>query len=590
MNRILSIKDDNFIQEGQPVRLLSGAMHYFRVVPEYWRDRLLKMKEMGLNTLETYVAWNRHEPQPGRFDFSGILDIAAFVRLAGELGLNVIVRPGPYICAEWSLGGLPAWLLRAPDMRLRCNNPSYLAAVDRFLDALMAELVPLMASRGGPIVALQVENEYGSYGNDKAYLRHLADGLRKRGGDCLLFTSDGPTDLMLRGGTLPDIHKVANFGSRAVEAFSKLREHQPTGPLMCGEFWCGWFDHWGKDGIHHVRAADDVAHELDAMLKAGASVNFYMFHGGTNFGFMAGANYGDDGLQADVTSYDYDAPLSEWGEPTAKFHAAREVINRHFPLPPLNMPPPIPRRGFGEVSLDEAAPLLAQAERIAQPVEAAAPLTMEELDLDAGFVLYRTTLEGPLESVDLNLKTCHDRAQIFLDGESLGVFERDQKSPAAKLALSEGEHVLEILVENIARINYGPHLAERKGIVDGVRLGYQFHFGWTHFALPLDNLELLEYETSQGTPKGPCVFRGQFEVDELADTFVDLTGWKKGAVWINGFNLGRFWDIGPQRRLYLPGPLLRVGKNELLVLELHDAPAERRVTLVDTPDLGPTSR
>ena len=281
------------------------------------------------------------------------------------------------------------------------------------------------------------------------------------------------------------------------------------------------------------------------------------------------------------------APRSPWGEPTAKFHAAREVINRHFPLPPLNMPPPIPRRGFGEVSLDEAAPLLAQAERIAQPVEAAAPLTMEELDLDAGFVLYRTTLEGPLESVDLNLKTCHDRAQIFLDGESLGVFERDQKSPAAKLALSEGEHVLEILVENIARINYGPHLAERKGIVDGVRLGYQFHFGWTHFALPLDNLELLEYETSQGTPKGPCVFRGQFEVDELADTFVDLTGWKKGAVWINGFNSA---DSGHRRSAdYIcRGLCCAWGKNECCA-GLHDAPAERRVTL-STHQTRPTSR
>ena len=590
MNRSLSIRGDAFVQNGRPVRLLSGAMHYFRVVPEYWRDRLLKMKEMGLNTLETYVAWNRHEPRPGEFDFSGGLDLAAFVRLAGELGLNVIVRPGPYICAEWSLGGFPAWLLRDPALRLRCANPPFLAAVDRFLDALMAQLAPLMASRGGPIVALQVENEYGSYGDDKTYLRHLADGLRRRGGDCLLFTSDGPSDLMLRGGSLPDILKVANFGSRAVEAFSKLREHQPTGPLMCGEFWCGWFDHWDPKEIHHVRSADNVAAELDAMLSAGASVNFYIFHGGTNFGFMAGANYGAGGLEADVTSYDYDAPLSEWGEPTAKFHAAREVIARHFPLPHLNLPPPIPRRAFGDVRLDEVAQLLVQADRLAAPVEAAAPLTMEELDQDAGFVLYRTILQGPQEDLDLHIQACHDRAQVFLDGECLGVVERDQKSPAAKFALSEGGHVLDILVENIARVNYGPRLPERKGIVGGVSLAYQFHFGWTHFALPLDNLERLDFTAAAQPPKGPCVFRGRFDVDEPADTFVDLAGWTKGAVWINGFNLGRFWDIGPQRRLYLPAPLLRKGSNELLVLELHEAPAERRVALVDAPDLGPTSR
>ena len=589
MNHSLSIRDDDFIQNGRPVRLLSGAMHYFRVVPAYWRDRLLKLREMGLNTVETYVAWNLHEPRPGQFDFSGGLDLAAFARLAGELGLNVIVRPGPYICAEWSLGGLPAWLLRDPALRLRCANAPFIAAVDRFLDALMAEIAPLMASRGGPVVALQVENEYGSFGDDKTYLRHLADGLRRRGGDCLLFTSDGPSDLMLSGGTLPDILKVANFGSRAVEAFAKLREHQPTGPLMCGEFWCGWFDHWGKDQPHHVRAADDVAGELEAMLAAGASVNFYMFHGGTNFGFMAGANFGAGGLEADVTSYDYDAPLSEWGEPTAKFHAAREVIARHFPLPPLNLPPPIPRRAFGTVRLDEAAPLLEQAARLAEPIDAAAPLTQEDLEQEAGFVLYRTVLHGPLERLDLNIQACHDRAQVFLDGECLGVVDRGKEAPAATFALADGDHVLEILVENVARINYGPRLAERKGIVGGVSLGYRFHFGWTHFALPLDNLERLEFTTLAQPPKGPCVFRGYVDVDEPADTFVDLKGWTKGAVWINGFNLGRFWDVGPQRRLYLPAPLLKKGRNELLVLEQHDAPGGRTVELVDEPDLGKTS-
>ena len=329
MNKTLTIRGNDFIQNGKPVQLLSGAIHYFRVVPEYWRDRLLKLKAMGLNTVETYVAWNLHEPRPGRFNFSGGLDLPAYCRLAGELGLNVIVRPGPYICAEWDLGGLPSWLLRDPSMQLRCSYKPYLKAVDRFFDALIPPLVPLMATRGGPIVALQVENEYGSYGNDKTYLRHLADGLRRRGGDVLLFTSDGPSDLMLTGGTLPDIFKVANFGSRTGEAFAKLREHQPEGPLMCGEFWCGWFDHWGDAAPHHTRSPEDVARELDAMLAAGGSVNFYMFTAvPTSVSWYA--NYAKGPARRDQLRLRRPA---ERGEPTAKFHAARRSLRATFPTP-----------------------------------------------------------------------------------------------------------------------------------------------------------------------------------------------------------------------------------------------------------------
>ena len=589
MNRTLSIHGNAFVQDGQPVQLLSGAIHYFRVVPDYWRDRLLKLKAMGLNTVETYVAWNLHEPRPGRFDFAGGLDLPAFVRLAGELDLNVIVRPGPYICAEWDLGGMPAWLLRDATLQLRCACKPFLKAVDRFLDALMPPLAPLMASRGGPIVALQVENEYGSYGNDKTYLRHLADGLRRRGGDVLLFTSDGPGDLMLQGGTLPDIFKVVNFGSRAAEAFAKLREHQPEGPLMCGEFWCGWFDHWGDAAPHHTRAPEEVARELETMLAAKASVNFYMFHGGTNFGFMAGANYTEKGLQPDVTSYDYDAPLNEWGEPTPKFHAAREVIARHFPLPPLELPPPIPRRAFGTLTLDCAAPLIEQAERLAKPVFSPGPLTMEALGQGHGFVLYRTTIKGPLEQQPLTIQACHDRAQVFLDGVPLGVIEREMTPSPVSLTVGSGEHTLDILVENLARINYGPRLHDRKGITEHVRIGHQLHFGWIHFALPFDNLRRLRYTPAGEPTAGPTIYRGTLNIDTPADTFVHLPGWTKGAVWINGFNLGRFWNRGPQQALYLPGPLLHPGRNEIHVLELHSPGPGCHIELKDYPDLGPAS-
>ena len=282
------ISGRNFAYDGKPVRILSGAIHYFRVVPEYWRDRLLKLKACGLNTVETYVAWNMHEPEPGQFCFEGMADIARFVEIAGELGLFVIVRPGPYICAEWEFGGLPAWLLADSDIRLRCYDRSWLEKVDRFYDELMPRLKPLLCTNGGPVVAMQVENEYGSYGNDKKYLNYLKEGLIRRGIDVLLFTSDGPSDEMLRGGTLPDVYKTVNFGSRPEEGFQKLQEYQPDQPLMCTEFWNGWFDHWGEP--HHTRDGKDAADVLDQMLKAGASVNFYMFHGGTNFGFRNGAN------------------------------------------------------------------------------------------------------------------------------------------------------------------------------------------------------------------------------------------------------------------------------------------------------------
>ncbi len=580
----VTIRGHDFVQDGQPLRILAGAMHYFRVVPEYWRDRLVKMKAMGLNTLETYVCWNLHEPRPGRFDFSGNLDIVRYLEMAAELGLNAIVRPGPYICSEWELGGLPPWLLKDPAMKLRCSYPPYLKAVDRFFDALIERLVPLQASHGGPIIAMQVENEYGSYGNDKVYLRHLEDGLCRRGIDCLLFTSDGPSDSMLQGGTLPHLLKVVNFGSRTTEAFAKLREHQPDGPLMCGEFWNGWFDHWC--GKHHTRDAQDATRELEAMLAAGASVNFYMFHGGTNFGFMAGANHVDTGLQPDVTSYDYDAPLNEWGEPTAKYFAFRDVIAKYVAIPETPATGPIPRRAYGEVRLTKSAALMDQLDRLSKPVRSPTPMTMEALGQNYGFVLYRTRVTGPREEAPLVLQDVHDRALVFVDGEYRGVIHRDAKESPVNLKFGPGDHQIDILVENMARINYGPLMHDRKGITEGVRLGGQFLFGWTMYPLPCDNLKRLRFDSPSTEVKGPAFYRGVFAVDEPADTFLALPGWTKGVAWINGFNLGRFWEEkGPQHTLYIPGPKLRHGRNDLVVLELHD-PGRQTVVLTDTPSLG----
>ncbi len=577
-----TIDEANFLLNERPFRILSGAMHYFRVLPQFWADRLAKLKAMGLNTVETYVAWNLHEPQPGKFCFEDGLDLVEFIRLAAEQGLFVIVRPGPYICSEWDLGGLPAWLLKDPAMQLRCAYPPYLAAVDRFFDELQPRLAPLQIGRGGPVIAFQVENEYGSYGNDHQYLSYLEKGLRGRGIDTLLFTSDGPTDEMLQYGTLPHIHKTANFGSKALAAFAKLREYQPEGPLMCTEFWLGWFDHWGEK--HHTRPVEEAAAELDSILAEGASVNLYMFHGGTNFGFMNGANARPGGsYQPTITSYDSDAPLDEAGDPTPKFWAFREVLSRYAPVEDLPMPPPSHKMALGAIQLNPSVGLFEALEKLSKPKNSPVPLPMEMLDQSYGFILYRTEISGPRKDVPLTIQGLGDRAQIFVNGEAVGVLEREFPAQTLSLAVPPGGITLEILVENQGRVNFGPDLHDRKGISGGVMLGQQFLYNWTIYPLPLDNLSGLEF-SEEAAGNGPRFFRASFEVKEPQDTFLTLPGWTKGVCWINGFNLGRYWKRGPQHSLYVPAPLLRAGLNELIVLELHER-AANTVTFVDKAQL-----
>jgi beta-galactosidase len=580
-----TIDDKQFLLDGAPFRILSGALHYFRVRPEQWGDRLRKLRAMGLNTVETYVAWNLHEPRPGEFDFSGGLDLVAFLEQAAALGLRAIVRPGPYICAEWEMGGLPAWLLADPGMRLRCMHPPYLAAVDRYLDALLPRLAPLQIGRGGPIIAVQVENEYGSYGDDREYLRHLAEGTRARGIDCLLFTSDGPEDAMLQSGTLPELLKTANFGSRATAAFAKLREYQPRGPLMCMEFWNGWFDRWGAP--HHTRPAEDAAAALDEILAAGASVNLYMFHGGTNFGFMNGANcYIGQAYEPTITSYDYDSPLSEAGDLTPKFHAFRAVIGKYAPLPDEPLPESAPKLALGPIALTESAGLFEALGALSAPRRLAAPEPMEHFGQSYGFFLYRTKVSGPRPPAPLTIIGLRDRAQVFVNGREIGVLERATPDPSITIEVPPGGATIDLLVENMGRVNYGPNLADRKGIAGGVALGQQQLFGWEIFPLPLDDLGGLQFAAAEHA-EGPSFFRGAFELAEPRDTFLALPGWTKGVAWVNGFNLGRYWSAGPQRTLYVPAPILKAGANEIVVLELHQAAQPATAELRDTPDLGP---
>jgi beta-galactosidase len=562
------IENGNFLYNGNEVRIISGSIHYFRVVPEYWRDRLEKLKNCGFNTVETYVAWNIHEPQADKYNFEGIADIEKFIKTAQELGLLVIVRPSPYICAEWEFGGLPAWLLKDRNMRLRCVYKPFLDRVDKYYDELIKRLKPLLCTNGGPIIAMQIENEYGSYGNDKDYLNYIKEGLIKRGVDVLLFTSDGPGDLMLQGGTLPDIYKTANFGSRVEESFNKLREYEKEGPLICMEFWNGWFDHWGEH--HHTRDVQDVAKVFEGMLKVGASVNFYMFHGGTNFGFYNGANHSDV-YEPTVTSYDYDCLLTEDGEPTEKYYLVKELIKEYHTFEQIKLSTEIKKKAYGEVELTESAELFNILSSISKPIYSPYIQSMEECGQDYGFILYRTEVKGPRKNCSMTLMDMHDRAQVFVNKQYKGTIYRNDEDKKIILDFEDKVNILDILVENMGRINYGPYLKDFKGISENVRLDYQFHSGWDIYPIQLNNVEsiLFSEDLKKQDKETPVFYKGSFNVEEVGDTFTTLEGFTKGVVFINGFNLGRYWNEGPQKTLYVPGPILKQGKNEVLVFELH---------------------
>ncbi|WP_328778841.1 beta-galactosidase [Streptomyces canus] len=579
----LTTSSDGFLLHGEPFRIISGAMHYFRIHPDQWTDRLRKARLLGLNTIETYLPWNLHEPEPGALVLEGFLDLPRWLRLAQEEGLHVLLRPGPFICAEWDDGGLPAWLLADPDIRLRSSDPRFTAAFDGYLDRLLPALRPFMAAQGGPVIAVQVENEYGAYGDDTAYLKHVQQALRDRGVEELLYTCDQANAEHLAAGTLPGTLATVTFGSRVEENLAALRAHQPQGPLMCSEFWIGWFDHWG--GPHHVRPAADAAADLDRLLAAGASVNIYMFHGGTNFGFTNGANH-KHAYEPTVTSYDYDAPLTESGDPGPKYHAFREVIARHTATPDEPAPSPAPKLPLTDVDLDHRAPLLPYVRGLSA-TNTEAPVTMNELGVHTGYVLYRTTLPGSGDGLLHFTGGVGDRAQVFVDGASVGVLERERHDETLSVRVPHAGAVLEVLVENMGGVNYGPRIGAPKGLLGPVSFQGAELRGWECRAVPLDNLAAVPFGPSGATTDAvPAFHRGTFEVDAPADTFLALPGWTKGQAWVNGFHLGRYWNRGPQHTLYVPAPVLRPGTNELVLLELH-ATTGTRAQLTDTPDLGP---
>jgi beta-galactosidase len=582
-----AIGDDDFLLDGVPFQILSGALHYFRVHPQQWADRIAKARQMGLNTIETYVAWNAHAPTEEAFDLTGGLDLGHFLDLIADAGMHAIVRPGPYICAEWANGGLPAWLFRDGTTGVRRDEPAFMAAVRTYFRQLAPVIIPRQISHGGPIILMQVENEYGAYGADKDYLRKLVDIYHESGIEVPLTTVDQPVADMLANGGLPELHKTGSFGSRIAERLDELRRHQPTGPLMCAEFWNGWFDEWG--GHHHQTADTEASRNLDELLSRGASVNIYMFHGGTNFGFTNGAN--DKGTYRPIiTSYDYDAPLDEGGNPTAKYWAYRDILRRYATIPdevPASAgPAPTLRASFSQ-----QVPLWQLTDRLGTWTGHDAPPTADEIGHYAGFTLYRAAVAVEQPCV-LHLDDVRDRAQVFLDRHSLGVLDRDHHDRSLTLPGAWlGD--LDILVEDLGRVDYGPRLGEHKGIVGAVTVDGQPLRGWRVLPLELDDIAPVADVLRQlpadpvAALAGPVFARATFDLPAAADLFLDTRAWGKGVAWINGFCLGRYWSRGPQGTLYLPAPTLRETGNELIVLELHATP-HTGVRFVPSHDLGPS--
>jgi beta-galactosidase len=554
-----------FVLNGRPFRIMAGEIHFQRIPRDYWADRLVKLRAAGLNTVCTYVFWNALEPEPGRWDFSGPNDLAAFLRTAQRAGLWVVLRPGPYACAEWDFGGLPAWLLQTPDIKVRCSDPRYLAACESYIEKLAAEFRSLQVQRGGPVLMVQIENEYGSYGNDRTYTAALKEMWEKAGIEVPFYTADGATPHMLEAGTVSGAAIGLDPGTNEKD-FAVAAGAGPDVPVFCSELYPGWLTHWGEKWAR-VKTEEVVA-DLQWLLGHGKSFNLYVFHGGTNFGFSAGANFSDK-YEPDVTSYDYDAPLNEMGQPTPKYYAIRDALRPFQPkgtaLPDL--PPPIETIEIDEVSLPESASVFAN---LPGAIRSPQPRPMEAYGQSHGFILYRTSLAGH-RSGKLTVTDLHDYANIYVDGKYLGPLDRGKNESTIDIPRSDPPHQsLDILVEAMGRINFGPLLLDRKGITDRVTLNNMTLMTWEVYLLPMDEDDLAGLKFGTSPPAKPGnFFRGSFEIRETGDTYLDMTGWKKGVVWVNGHNLGRYWEIGPQKRLYCPAPFLNRGRNEIIVFDLH---------------------
>ena len=578
-----TIKGNQFLLDGRPFQILSGEMHYARIPRAYWRDRMEMAKAMGLNTIATYVFWNVHEPQPGVWNFTGNADLPEFLREAQQEGLHVILRAGPYSCAEWEFGGFPAWLLDDPKMEtaLRSNDPAFMVPAERWIMKLGQEVAPYQIGRGGPIIAVQMENEYGDFGSDQEYLKHLREIFLKAGfTDALLFTTN-PT----RGeknGSLPGTYAAVNFGmGHAAQGLDFLAAMRPGQPLFAAEYWPGWFDHWGQP--HQTRLINPQLADLETILSRGASLNLYMFHGGTSFGFMAGASWTDGQYMPDVTSYDYDAPLDEAGHPTPKYYAYRKVFAKYADHALLPVPAPPPVIALAPFKLTESASLW---KNLPAPIPSQTAKAMEMYGQDYGFILYRTTLHGPAHGT-LAIPAMNDYARIYLDGRLIGALDRRLKQDSLSINSAKSQARLDILIENDGRINSTRMMRHaQKGAPQGVTLDGRQLTGWQVYTLPMTSFASVRFRRG-AKADGPAFYRGRFLVTSIGDTFLDVRSLHKGAVWIDGHAIGRYWEIGPQDTLYVPGPWLHLGWNQIVVFDIDGVQSPRLAGLTSPILNGP---
>jgi len=558
-----TFSDTAFLLDAKPFVMISGEMHYPRVPREAWRARMKMAKAMGLNTIGTYVFWNVHEPQKGVFDFSGNNDVREFVKIAREEGLWVILRPSPYVCAEWEFGGYPYWLQNEEGLVVRSKETKYLQEYKAYINEVGRQLAPLQVNHGGNILMVQIENEYGSYGADKEYLEINRKMFIEAGFDGLLYTCDPAPDV--QKGHLPGLLPAVNGDVDPAKVRSLVREnHDGAGPFYVAEWYPAWFDWWGTK--HHTVPAERYVGKLDAILSAGISINMYMFHGGTTRGFMNGANYNDRSpYEPQISSYDYDAPLDEAGNPTEKFMKFREVIAKHLPEGVTLPEVPAAKKSVAVPAI-EMGVLSRLLDGLPKPVRNATPLTFEDLHQDYGFVLYRSSLKGGRQGL-LRLKDLRDYAVVMVNGKTVGTLDRRLGQDSLRLQLPAGKVQLDILVENLGRINFGPYLLKnKKGITEKVVFGGTEVKGWEMYGLPFHSTDGLK--SLAGRNGGPVIRRGWFDLPEVGDTYLDMRQWGKGVVWVNGHNLGRYWSVGPQQTLYVPVEWLKKTKNEVIVLEL----------------------
>jgi beta-galactosidase len=561
-----SLAPNAFLLDGKPMQIISGEMHPARIPREYWQHRIQMAKAMGCNTIALYVFWNYHESTPGVFDFStGNRDVAAFIKLCQQEGMWVLLRPGPYVCGEWDFGGLPPYLLSNPRIRIRTSDTAYMHAVGRYIKRLSKEIQPLLCTNGGPILMLQVENEYGSYGNDKNYMLQLKQLWEHNGINVPFYTSDGPDAALLEAGTVPGAAIGMDSGNSDAD-FELAHRIAPNMPSFSGETYPGWLTHWTEQWQHP--GTDGIVKQVKYLMDHNRSFNLYVIHGGTNFGFTAGANaFNPTQFQPDVTSYDYDAPINEQGRPTEKYYALQMLIAGYAKDKLPDVPAPVKAM---TIPAFELKPVTDIWNNLPVPQHRAEPEPMEYLGQYSGFILYRTKLVGH-KSGELTITEPHDYALVLLNGKLIDTVYRDGGKWTVKLpATTEANPVLDILVENMGHINFAQYMKDRKGITNRVTLNGMTLMNWDIYNLPMaDKWVTNATGKTSAAPHDGVFFNGSFTLADTADTYIDMSRFSKGVVWVNGHNLGRYWHVGPQQRLYCPAPWLRKGKNSITVFDLH---------------------